>query len=387
MENQTAESAKKAPGNPVKSPLGQPLLQVHNVVKTYGTTTAVDEVSMVLHRGEVAAIVGPSGCGKSTLLRIIAGLETADAGQVELAGKVVSGDGIYVPVEQRGIGIVFQDLALFPHLTVKRNVAFGLKYAKPSDTDHDDRIAEMLELVGLADKAHRGIHELSGGEQQRVAIARALVLKPEVVLLDEPFSHLDRGLARQVRDEAMEVLHTAGASAILVTHDQEEAMAVSDQLAVMRAGTLVQADTPATIYHHPADDFVASFLGEADFLDGQRTGAVARTVVGDVPVVPGEDGPVRVVIRPHDLTVVPGDLDAAGVQGVVVHSEFRGGSVVHKVVVAQGVTVRALATHDAPINLGDTVVVPCPQDHPFAVVPAGDGKKGAIANEADTKRT
>lgn len=351
------------------APAGSPVLQVSGVVKKYGATTAVDDVSLTLGRGEVAAIVGPSGCGKSTLLRIIAGLATVDAGRVELGGKLVSGDDVFVPVEKRGVGIVFQDLALFPHLSVERNVGFGLRYVPKTDVSQADRIAQMLELVGLADKSHRGIHELSGGEQQRVAIARALVLNPEVVLLDEPFSHLDRGLARQVRDEAMDVLRAAGASAILVTHDQEEAMAVCDQLAVMRGGSLIQADTPATVYHHPADEFVATFLGEADFVDGERMGDIARTALGDVPVARGVDGPVRVMMRPHDLTAVPAHDDVVGMRGVVQHSEFRGSSVVHKITLEDGTIVRALAAYDGPINLGDAVVVPCPQDHPLSVVP------------------
>ncbi len=345
---------------------GEVLLSCVDVTKAYGTTTALDRVDLDVRPGETLSVIGPSGCGKSTLLRVIAGLTGIDAGTVTLAGREVSGSTVFVPAERRGVGIVFQDLALFPHLSVADNIGFGLRFGNGrvrARADGLDRVGQMLDLVGLADKAARFPHELSGGEQQRVAIGRALALDPKLVLLDEPFSHLDRGLAVTVRNEAMQMLHRAGATVVLVTHDQGEALAVAVRVAVMQAGRIVQVDSPAVVFHEPASEFAAAFLGEADFLVGRREGAVAHTVLGAVLVGAGRNGPVRVLLRPHHVTAVAAasDRSADGAPATVEHVEFRGGASLHVLRLVSGESVRALLPYSAAFAAGDPVVVPAPR--------------------------
>ncbi len=364
------------------------IMQLDQVTKSYAETRALDAVSLSMSAGEVIVVVGPSGCGKSTLLRAVAGLTGIDAGRVLVDGREVSGPGCFIPAERRGVGIVFQDLALFPHLTVADNVNFGLRYRASAESGRQRSIANegtsdrMLSLVGLQDKAGRYPHELSGGEQQRVAIARALALDPSLVLLDEPFSHLDKGLATQVRTEAMCTLRAAGASVVLVTHDQDEALAVGDRVAVMRAGKLIQIDTPAQVYHRPIDEFVATFVGEADFLVGHRQGGTAVTPLGTLPVHPGPDGPVKVMVRPHDLSILPepsprdgqaGPVVQGGVLGQVSRSEFRGGELLYVVELGDGVVVRGLGHHNNPANIGSAVLVVPPRDHALTAFPSLTG--------------
>ncbi|CAN5372814.1 ABC transporter ATP-binding protein [soil metagenome] len=359
------------------------VLECVGVTKRFGATTAVNDVSFQLGRGEALAVVGPSGCGKSTLLRMMAGLTGIDSGRITVGGNEVAGGSTFVPAEKRGVGIVFQDLALFPHLSVADNIAFGLGRAPhvarlrfwrgdQNDDATQARVEQMLEMVGLTRFGDRFPHQLSGGEQQRVAIARALALNPEVVLLDEPFSQLDRGLAARVRDEAIQALRSAGASVVLVTHDQEEALAVGDRVAVLQAGRLVQLAEPEEVFHHPCNRFVSTFLGEADFVTGVRHGSTAQTVLGDLPVVEGPDGDVEVMTRPHDLTVLPAsaatsqpaDAPAHGV-GVVQRLEFRGGDVLHHVALDAGPTIRALTSHTHKVAVGERVLVPIPDAHPL----------------------
>jgi len=355
-----------------------PVLECRRVTKRFGAATAVSEVSLSVGRGETVAVVGPSGCGKSTLLRMMAGLTGLDGGSVLVGGREVAGPQTFVPAERRGVGIVFQDLALFPHLTVSENVAFGLRrssggWSRSRRSEPTARVQSMLELVGLTRFAHRYPHELSGGEQQRVAIARALALNPQVVLLDEPFSQLDRGLAARVRDEAIQALRAAGASVVLVTHDQDEALAVGDRVAVLQAGRVVQLAEPEEVFHRPVNRFVSTFLGEADFVSGVRRGSSVETVLGALPVFPGEDGDVEVMTRPHDLTVravpeaQPGqDTDPhriGGGLGVVRRLEFRGGDVLHHVQLDGGTSVRALTSHTHKVAVGQRVLVPTPRAH------------------------
>lgn len=359
-----------------RPPADGTVVDLDRVTKRFGRVEALSAVSLGVRTGEALAVLGPSGCGKSTLLRCIAGLEAPTSGTVTVAGRTVAGPGVFVPTEKRGVGIVFQDLALFPHLPVAANIGFGLRRGRSAPI-----VADMLELVGLADKADRFPHELSGGEQQRVAIARALALEPAVVLLDEPFSHLDRGLGARVRREAMGVLRSAGATIVLVTHDQDEALGTGDRIAILRGGHLVQLDDPWQVFHQPADEFVATFLGEADFLDGQRTGDTAQTCLGRVPVTGAGgtgtgQGPVRIVVRPHDLGVVPDEPGApAGARGVVAATEFRGGEVLHEVVLGDGVAgtggqrLRAVVSHREALLPGDCVVIPTPVAHPLWALP------------------
>ncbi|HKJ11397.1 MAG TPA: ABC transporter ATP-binding protein [Ornithinimicrobium sp.] len=355
-----------------------PVLECRRVTKRFGAATAVADLSLSVGRGETVAVVGPSGCGKSTLLRMMAGLTGLDGGSVHVGGREVAGPDTFVPAERRGVGIVFQDLALFPHLTVAENVAFGLRrstgrWSRSQRAEPTGRVQSMLELVGLTRFARRYPHELSGGEQQRVAIARALALNPQVVLLDEPFSQLDRGLAARVRDEAIQALRAAGASVVLVTHDQDEALAVGDRVAVLQAGRIVQLAEPEEVFHRPVNRFVSTFLGEADFVSGVRQGSSADTVLGPLPVYPGEDGDVEVMTRPHDLTVrAVGEADLyrdrdprslGGGLGFVRRLEFRGGDVLHHVQLDAGPSVRALTSHTHKVAVGERVLVPTPLAH------------------------
>jgi iron(III) transport system ATP-binding protein len=298
------------------------LVALDRVTKRYAPDRppAVDGLTLEVEQGEILALLGPSGCGKTTTLRLIAGFETPDAGTITLRGAVVAAPGRLVPPEQRGIGVVFQDLALFPHLPVADNVGFGLR-----DLDRAARrarVADVLALVGLADHATRYPHELSGGQQQRVAVARALAPAPALMLLDEPFSSLDADLRAQMRDEVERLLRTTGTTAIFVTHDQEEAFTLADRVGVLNAGHMEQLAAPEGIYHHPASQFVAEFVGAADFLPGLVTSEGIVTEVGIFAntgqLEAGER--VEVMIRPDDITFVPA-RDGAG---VVTRRYFRG---------------------------------------------------------------
>jgi iron(III) transport system ATP-binding protein len=299
------------------------LLELRGVGKRFADDRppAVNDLSLSLEAGRILALLGPSGCGKTTTLRLIAGFETPDAGEIVLGGRLVAraGDG-GVPPEERSVGVVFQDYALFPHLTVEANVAFGV--SRLPRAQRRARVARMLELVGLEALASRYPHELSGGQQQRVAAARALAPAPALLLLDEPFSNLDADLRAQMRDEVQELLRATGTTAIFVTHDQEEAFTIADEVGVLNQGQLEQLDAPETIYHHPATPFVAEFVGAADFLPGLVTPQGIVTEIGVFGNVEGREPgeKVRVMIRPDDVTFVP---DAAG-EAILLQRYFRG---------------------------------------------------------------
>jgi iron(III) transport system ATP-binding protein len=268
--------------------------------------------------GQLVALLGPSGCGKTTLLRVVAGFEPADAGSVEVGGHAVAGPGRHLPPERRRVGIVPQEGALFPHLSVHDNVAFGLARAER----RGPRVDEVLELVGLPGVGRRMPQELSGGQQQRVALARALAPAPSLVLLDEPFSALDAGLRAQVRTEVRASLRAAGASAVLVTHDQQEALSVADVVAVVRDGRVVQAADPWTVYAQPADLGIATFVGEAVVLTGSVTAGTVLSSLGSHETDGAATGPVSVVVRPEQLEVEPHDLPT--VEAAVVDRTFFG---------------------------------------------------------------
>lgn len=240
---------------------------------------AVADVSFDLASGDILALLGPSGCGKTTLLRLIAGFETPQGGQITIAGAPVSNHRLYVPPERRSVGMVFQDFALFPHLTVAENLAFGLK--RMGKAVVDERVQEAIALIGLQGYEQRYPHELSGGQQQRVALARALAPRPNLVLLDEPLSNLDVQVRVALRQEIREVLKATGTSAVFVTHDQEEAMAIADQVAVMRLGQLEQQGTPEALYQEPTSRFVAEFVTQANFLAAQQRGQIWETELGN----------------------------------------------------------------------------------------------------------
>jgi iron(III) transport system ATP-binding protein len=299
-------------------------VRLDGLSKSFGNVHAVREVSLELGGGELMAVLGPSGCGKTTLLRLIAGFERPDAGEVTVAGERVAGSGAWTPPERRRTGMVFQDYALFPHLNVARNVAFGLA-ARPRD-EREALTRSTLELVGLQHKADRYPHELSGGESQRVALARALAPEPEIVLLDEPFSSLDATLRADLRREVELILRDAGATALLVTHDQEEALSLADRLAVMRDGRLVQVGAPEEVYARPAERWAAQFVGEVNMLPGVAHGAEVETEIGFFDLHAPASGTVHVAIRPEQLEL---RADARG-NAEVIERQFRGHDVLYR---------------------------------------------------------
>ena len=268
----------------------------------YGELRAVRSASLTLNAGELGCLLGPSGCGKTTLLRAVSGFVAASEGSVHIGDSLVSGNHVHVPPEQRRVGMVFQDFALFPHLNVRRNIAFGLR-GLPKE-QRQSVVDEMLELTGMNAFARAMPHELSGGQQQRVALARALAPKPELMLLDEPFSGLDAALREQLAGEVRDLLKARQVTALMVTHDQQEAMAISDQVTLMLGGSVEQTATPYDLYHRPATEFAASFIGGGNFIhvrtdvSGQPTGGLSE--VGLPPGLPG-DAHLKLLVRPDDV--------------------------------------------------------------------------------------
>ena len=291
---------------------------LEEVSKSFGATRAVREVSLEIEHGELMAVLGPSGCGKTTLLRLIAGFEAPDGGSVAVGEETVAGPGALVPPEKRRVGMVFQDFALFPHLTVEANIAFGLT-RRPRE-EREELTRRTLELVGLQHKAGRHPHELSGGERQRVALARALAPEPEVVLLDEPFSSLDASLRADLRREVELILRDAEATALLVTHDQEEALSLADRLAVMREGRIVQVGPPEEVYGRPASRWAAQFVGEVNVLAGVARAGGVETELGRFDLRAPATGTVHVAVRPEQLELTARHDGNAE----VVSREFRG---------------------------------------------------------------
>jgi iron(III) transport system ATP-binding protein len=278
--------------------VSESIIELRNVSKAFGPARAVAEVSLSVPRGGLLALLGHSGCGKTTTLRLIAGLEKPDSGEVWLDGRCVAGGGAWLPPEARRVGLVFQDYALFPHLTLAENIAFGLTQLNGSKSQ---RVAEMLQLTGLDGLGERYPHQLSGGQQQRVALARALAARPSVVLLDEPFSNLDAALRKAMRQEVRQILQAIGATTLFVTHDQEEALSLADRVAVMDKGRVVQIGTPQEVYLRPATPELAVFLGEANFLPGEAHGRTVTCALGKLLLATPTTGTVSVMIRPEAL--------------------------------------------------------------------------------------
>jgi iron(III) transport system ATP-binding protein len=299
----TASNSAMAEGSAADGSSADGLIAIDHVVKRFDGPDVLRSVSLDVRPLEMVALLGPSGCGKTTLLRSIAGLERIDDGRISIDGTVVSARGIHVRPEDRRIGMVFQDWALFPHLSVGANVGYGLG----REERRSGRVEEALELVGLGGLGDRSPSTLSGGQQQRVALARALAPRPQALLLDEPFSNLDTSLRIQVRTEVHRLLTELGVTTVFVTHDQEEAFVLGDRVAVMNGGVIEQHDTPAAIYETPATRWVADFVGEANLLEGDAHGDHATTRVGPVPLDTPRHGRVEIVVRPEHLVLEPGD--------------------------------------------------------------------------------
>jgi iron(III) transport system ATP-binding protein len=325
---------------------------VTGVSKTYGEIRALKAVDLAVDAGRMLALLGPSGCGKTTLLRVIAGLERPDAGRVVVGDRLLTGDDELVPPERRRIGMVFQDWALFPHLSVERNVGYGVP--KLDGAARRTRVADALALVGLQELGARAPGTLSGGQQQRVALARALAPRPSVLLLDEPFSNLDTALRVQVRTEVHRLLADLGITTVFVTHDQEEAFVLGDEVAVMEDGLVVQKATPAELYRSPATRWVASFVGDANLLPATVRDSVADTAVGRVPVVAAPSGPVDVLVRPEDVALEAEHASGAAA-GTVELVEFYGHDTVYVVRTGSGTRVRARQGSAPRFGRGDDV--------------------------------
>jgi iron(III) transport system ATP-binding protein len=332
-------------------------LELCRVSKSFGETRALIDVDLAVADGELLALVGPSGCGKSTLLRIVAGLLGADSGQVTIGGIVVDDGTRRADPEHRGVGLVFQEHALFPHLSVTDNLTFGLRAL--DRTQRRDHAEHWLRMIGLPEVGSRYPHELSGGERQRVALARALAPQPRLMLLDEPFASLDPNLRSHLRADIVDILRESGTAAVFVTHDQDEALAIGDRVAVIRAGRIEEVGTPEVVFHRPCNRFVASFMGEASFLElDPYTGT---TEIGPVRVEASElaDGGTRlVVVRPAQVRMHLGD-DAPefAVEAKVTASEFRGLDRHYHLVLPSGATVESDQPHTVVLSPGDSIPV------------------------------
>ena len=333
-------------------------VQCTGVTKRFPLTNAAAllDLDLSVEAGSILALLGPSGSGKTTALRIIAGFEAPDAGAVEIAGELVAGPGKFVRADSRRIGMVFQEFALFPHLSVAGNIGFGIE----DRSARRQRVDEALALVGLSGLGHRMPHELSGGQQQRVALARALCPQPAVLLLDEPFSNLDEALRKQVRREVRDILKFTQTTAIFVTHDQDEALFMGDSVAVIDQGTLQQVAPPEEIYHNPATRFVAEFIGVADFLPVAYAGGRLETVAGpiDWPDEPPPEG-AEVLLRPDDMAIEPSESG----QGVIKERVFLGPTYLYEVALDNGRTVRVMQHHTRQYDVGTQVTVSVVAEH------------------------
>jgi len=361
----------------VSTPNYRPVIRCEGVSKAYGGTVAVADATLRVEAGEIVSVLGASGCGKTTLLRLIAGFEQVDSGVINIGGKTVSSPSASTPPERRKVGMVFQDYALFPHLTVAANIGFGLDGM--SRPDKFARVEETLDLVGLSDLGHRYPHELSGGQQQRVAVARTMAPRPVAVLLDEPFSNLDAGMRSGVSGLVEEILRGRGVATVIVTHDREEAFSMADRVAVMNGGRIEQVDTPGAIFRSPATPFVARITGTSDFIPGQIVDGRAVTEIGrlhwaeasdqfgdrpaDLVFRPGEGDAVEVLIRPDDFIVLPNPGGASK----ILAREYRGDAVILVVGLASGASIRCRQGPYSDLPVGTAVDLAPSRTVPFVV--------------------
>jgi len=322
-------------------------IEAVNISKKFGDTVALDHCDLSVPVGAVVTLLGPSGTGKSTMLRVLAGFERPDTGSIRIRDRQVVGPGVFLPPEQRRVGVVPQDYALFPHMTVAANVAYGLAKGKA----REERTREILDLVGLSGLGDRYPHELSGGQQQRVALARAMAPKPDVIILDEPFSNLDDTLRSRVRADIIAIIRALGTTALFITHDQEEALSISDLVAVMNRGRIVQIAPPQVLYWEPADPWVGSFIGDANFVPGRAKDGRMESVLGvfhsDI------DGDVTVMVRPESVGL---RLDPSG-QAVVQGREFFGHDQLVTISFEDGTVLRSRRGPADVFTPGDRVTV------------------------------
>jgi iron(III) transport system ATP-binding protein len=339
--------------------MGAAPVEFRGVTKAYGNVVAVDAVSFTVGAGRLVTLLGPSGCGKTTTLRLIAGLEMATSGRILIGGRDVT----LLPPTARDVSMVFQSYALFPHMTVAENVSYGLRVSGVGRGEVVERSQAILELVGLSGFDARMPSELSGGQQQRVAVARALVLEPDVLLFDEPLSNLDAKLRRRVRQEIRDIQQDLGLTAVYVTHDQEEALAVSDRIVVMRNAGIAQEGSPQDLYEAPADAFVADFIGDANIVDGEVIGVNgkgARVRIGDVEVaLPGRKaklGPAKIALRPEAIRpVAPGRRKQ--LTGTVDKASYLGSHLEYTIQTQVGALFVVEPRVDAPVAVGATVAL------------------------------
>ncbi|MEI8384822.1 MAG: ABC transporter ATP-binding protein [Nitrosomonadaceae bacterium] len=348
------------------------LLELKNIQQAYGQQLVVNNLSLTLEKGQIGCLLGPSGCGKTSVLRCIAGFEPVIAGEILLSGVRVSGNGVFLPPEQRHIGMVFQDYALFPHLTVIDNIGFGLHQLPKND--RGPRVNELLGTVGLSDAANKYPHELSGGQQQRVALARALAPRPDLLLLDEPFSNLDVSLRERLSLEVREILKSQNTTAILVTHDQNEAFAIADEIGIMHRGEIQQWDSAYNLYHRPANRFVANFIGQGVFLPGQvldpnRVEIELGVLTADIPhqcspddQICGKGCRVDVLLRPDDIV----HDDSSLLQAVVLHKSFRGANILYTLNLPSGANALSLVPSHHNHAIGEKIGIRLEADHVVA---------------------
>lgn len=338
------------------------LLELDAISQSYGDTTVVEAMSFGLPAGNIGCLLGPSGCGKTTALRCIAGFETIQAGTIRLASSTIAAANFHLPAEKREIGMVFQDYALFPHLTAAENIAFGLKHQ--SRAEREARVTEMLELIGLERQGGLYPHELSGGQQQRIALARALAPRPKLLLMDEPFSNLDVALRERLCLDVRDILKHEGATAILVTHDQDEAFMIADVIGVMHEGRIQQWDSAYNLYHRPVNRFVANFVGEGVFLPGKVVSE--EQVQIEIGIIEGEfDAPccmdcgVDVLLRPDDVV----HDDDSPLQAMVSAKAFRGPQILYTLQLPSGAEMLSLVPSHHNHAIGEPIGIRLASDH------------------------
>tara|TARA_A100001037_G_scaffold182819_1_gene163840 strand:- start:247 stop:1377 length:1131 start_codon:yes stop_codon:yes gene_type:complete len=337
-----------------------PILEIENMYKNFGGNRILSDLSFSVGKGELLTLLGPSGGGKTTILRCIAGLQEIDRGTIKIHGELVSSPEVLVPPEKRGVGIVFQNLALFPHLTVGQNVSFGIN---SYDLElYPEKVDDLLELVDLSHKKDCYPNELSGGQKQRIALARSLAPTPSILLLDEPFSSIDAGLRIEMREELRTILKTTGTTTIFVTHDQEEALSISDRVLILKSGRIEQSGAPQELFNYPRSRFVASFLGHASFISGFLDGDTISTIIGDInrENIYGlskeyDNLNMEILFRPEDLKI---DLcNPKNANGTITYQRYLGEKILYKVALLNGEIIQCSAPTTSDIPLSSFVCV------------------------------